>query len=204
MKKSLIFSVLLLIAISLSSCWTTSYVTVTDKPSEYQGNRYKKMVGMTKSQIIQAMGDVPEKSMSDGGTGEIMVYENRSLVTNSSASSSTTSRTASAAVAGYNIYGNPAAVGASQTNTNYGYSSNTTTQEHKAYVNFFIDSNNKCYNVQTNIGDIYSPAETHQECVKTASVIPVILSMVPPLTIVPGIPVLIWYLRNKDKVKPCY
>ena len=203
MKNLTIFSMLLLVAITLSSCWTTSYVTITDKPSEYQGNRYKKMVGMTKSQIIQAMGDVPEKTMSDGNGGEIMVYENRTLVTNSKASSSTTSRTASAAVAGYNSYGNPAAVGASQTNTNYGYSSNTTTQEHKAYVNFFIGSNNKCYNVQTNVGDIYSPAQTHRECRKVAN--PNLLwTLMPPLTLFVGLPVSIWYLCNMNKVKPCY
>lgn len=188
---------MLLVAASLTSCWTKQ--TVVTKQPQYLYNTYDQMKGYTKSQIYQAMGDVQDRSMPDGNGGEILVYENRKIVTNSSSTTTTTSNTNSAAVAGYDIYGNPAAVGASQTKTNTGYSSKTTTQEQKNYVNFFIGTNGKCYRVQSNVGNVYSPAE--YGCVKQANK-NLLWMLMPPITPI-GIISSIWYGCNKDKTKPC-
>ena len=129
MRNITIFSVLLLVAMTMSSCWTTNLVTIVDQPSRYQGNIYKDMVGMTKAEIINEMGDVPERSMTDGRSGEIIVYENRTLVTHSEAYASLNASSGGRRVIGYDNFGNEITTGTSQTNANMGYSSSTTTRE---------------------------------------------------------------------------
>ena len=202
MRNITIFSVLLLVAMTMSSCWTTNLVTIVDQPSRYQGNIYKDMVGMTKAEIINEMGDVPERSMTDGRSGEIIVYENRTLVTHSEAYASLNANSGGRRVIGYDNFGNEITTATSQTNANMGYSSSTTTRERKLYANFFIGKDGKCYKVQTNVGDIYSPELTHNECVKVANP-NLLFTLIPPITITVGIPVLIWYLVNRERVKPC-
>ena len=202
MRNITIFSVLLLVAMTMSSCWTTNLVTIVDQPSRYQGNVYKEMLGMSKAKIIQEMGDVPERVMSDGRSGEILVYENRTLVTHSQANASLVANAGSNTVVGYDSFGNEVTAGVCKGNANLGYASSTTTRERKLYVNFFIGKDGRCYNVQANVGDVYSPELTHTECVKVADP-NILFTLIPPITILVGIPVAIWYMVNKDRVRPC-
>lgn len=183
--------------LSLNSCWEKRYFLNNSK-REYLGNPYKEMQGKTKNQILQAMS-APDRITEDGMGGEIMVYENFETVTTSSGYSSSSSSSASGAVAGYDRYGRPAAVGVSQTSGNSGYNSQTVTQNQKSYVNFFVDKNGVCYKVNTNIGDRYTDAPT--ECYKTANS-SVLWWLMPPFTPI-GIGCFIWYEVNKNKMKPC-
>ena len=194
MKNLIKLLLLFVIANGMSSCWVTTQIKV--RPSTGIQNEYEVLKGMTKNQVLQAMG-VPDRSMSDGNGGEIMRYENREFVTSSYANSSTTTNNRSGVVAGYNAYGDPAAYGASRSNTNYGYASNTTTSEKVQFVEAFINRQGVCYNVRANIGDIYE-----YKCVRVANE-NLLWWLMPPFTVVAGIPVTIWYLCNKNKVKPC-
>ena len=194
MKNLIKLLLLFVIANGMSSCWVTTQIKV--RPSTGIQNEYEVLKGMTKNQVLQAMG-VPDRSMSDGNGGEIMRYENREVVTSSYANSSTTTNSRSGVVAGYNAYGDPAAYGASRSNTNYGYASNTTTSEKVQFVEAFINGQGVCYNVRANIGDIYE-----YKCVRVANE-NLLWWLMPPFTVVAGIPVTIWYLCNKNKVKPC-
>lgn len=186
---------------SLSSCWVQRTITVTDKESQYLGNRYDKMKGYTENQILQVMS-VPDRTMSDGKGGKILIYENKTLVTNSNAVASSVTTTNGAAVAGYTYGGNAAVVSGSKSAYDYGYSSQTTTHEDKAYVNFFINTEGICYNVNANIGDMWSQKVQHTECVKVANN-NLLWLLMPPLTVW-GIPVAIWYLTKRNVVKRCY
>lgn len=181
---------------SLTSCWVNQ--TVVKTPPKYTGNVYQKMQGKSKNSILQSMS-APDRTTSDGNGGEILIYEKKSTISNTNSAASSTSYTNSAAVAGYNQYGNPAAVGASRTNSGYNYASQTVTSEEKAYIHFFIDRNGTCYKVNTNVGDTYSPAKT--TCVRVANK-DLLWMLIPPITpwgIIPAI----WYGCNKNKVKPC-
>ena len=196
MRNFIKILLLIVVASSMSSCWVNKQI-MTKSPMVI-GNQYDQMKGLTKNEILQAMG-VPDRTASDGNGGEIMRYEDRKVVTNSFANSSTTTNSRSGAVAGYNSYGNPVAYGASQSNTNYGYASNTTTSEQVKYVEAFINRQGVCYKVRANVGDIYSQPE--YRCARVAN--PNLLWMLmPPITIW-GIPVAIWSACNKNKVKPC-
>lgn len=194
MKNLIKLLLLFVIANCMSSCWVTTQIKV--RPSTGIQNEYEVLKGMTKNQVLQAMG-VPDRSMSDGNGGEIMRYENREVVTSSYANSSTTTNSRSGVVAGYNAYGDPAAYGASRSNTNYGYASNTTISEQVKFVEAFINGQGVCYIVRANYGDIY---ET--KCVRVPNE-SLLWWLMPPFTMVPGIGVGIWYLCNKNKVKPC-
>ena len=85
--------------------------------------------------------------------------------------------------------------------------SSTVTQENKEYVNVFIDGNSTCYKVDANIGDIYEPAVTHQECYKAPNLVaPMVMTFIPGVNIIAWI----WYgvqnskvNRGKAKVVPC-
>src|SRR5690606_38992360 len=136
------FALFLMSFITLQSCYVTSYT--------YVGNVLDDMIGMNKNQILRSIG-VPERTMDDGNGGEILIYENFSQTTLSSASAYGTgeSNTKSNLTFGYNsIYGN------SNTRTSaniksYGYSKTFTT---KTYRNIYIDKNNIVYDYQTNFG----------------------------------------------------
>lgn len=191
---------LLFCLFTLNSCWVKQSVTVTDKAPQYLGNRYKDMKGSTKQQILLDMG-ASDRTMADGKGGEILIYENKTLVTQSDAVAVSTTSSRSAAVAGQTYGGNPAVVAGGSSTSVGDYSSLTTTREEKAFVHFFINSNGICYDVKCNVGDRWSAAQTHQGCYKTANK-SLLWFLMPPLTLY-GIPVSIWYLCNKNKVKPC-
>lgn len=149
-----------LIIILFASCsQKVAYTVVHKQPSEeFIGNKFEEFKGKTVNEIMREMS-VPNREMSDGADGKILIYEDIKFVTTSSNTHNTHSNSASygSAVAGYNYRGNP------QVNSNaYGYSSTTNTdrgksvsEERKKYVNFFINPEGVCYDVKANYGDLY-------------------------------------------------
>lgn len=179
-----------------TSCYVNKEIV---GPPKYEGNVYKDMVGMSKNTIIQYLS-APDRIMHDGNGGEILIYEKRSTITKVSASAISSSYTSSAAVAGYNQYGGISAVGASRTTSGYDYASQAISAEQKDYINFFINSSGKCYRVNTNVGDVYSPGD--KTCARVANA-NLMWFLIPPFTLFVGIPVTIWYLCNMEKTAPC-
>ena len=195
--KTIKFLLLMLVCVVMTSCWTVQSVTVTDIPEKYIGNAFDDLVGMTKAEVLEDMS-VPDRTMDDGLGGEVLIYEKKEQVsktTGYSAASATTkpvTRTGQTSLqsSGYNSM-----------------NSSTVTQENKEYVNVFIDANSTCYKVDTNIGDIYEPAVTHQECYKVPNInAPLVMTVIPGVNIIGWI----WYAvqkskvnRGKVKVVPC-
>ena len=189
--KTINFLLLMLVSVVMTSCWTVQSVTVTDIPEQYVGNKYDALVGMSKAQVLAEMS-VPDRTMDDGLGGEVLIYEKKEQVsktTGYSAASATTKPVT-------NYWTGQTSLQSSGYNS---MNSSTVTQEKKEYVNVFIDGNSTCYKVDANIGDIYEPAVTHQECYKAPN--PRLLWMLmPPITMIGWIPS-IWYLAQEAKIK---
>lgn len=142
-----------------SSCSITRETFTYREPSKkIAGNKYDDFKGATENQILRTMSS-PDRQMSDGAGGKILIYEDVKFVTNSTNthSSYTSSSAYGSSTAGYNYNGNP------QVNSNaYGSSSTTqrnntqtVSEEQKNFVNFFINSEGVCYDVNANCGYIY-------------------------------------------------
>lgn len=197
--KTVKFLLLMLVSIVMTSCWTVRSVTVTDIPEQYVGNKYDALVGMSKAQVLAEMS-VPDRTMDDGLGGEVLIYEKKeqvSTTTGYSAASATTKPVT-------NYWTGQTSLQSSGYNS---MNSSTVTQENKEYVNVFIDANSTCYKVDANIGDIYEPAVTHQECYKAPNLVaPLVMTFIPGVNIIAWI----WYgvqnskvNRGKAKVVPC-
>lgn len=134
-------------ATSMTSCITkkvvgTCYdnITVNDFPAFE-----KKCIGQTYNQIVTALG-APQRREPDGTGGNILIYEN------------TTTKTVSNALAtayNVNVY----------TKT-YTPGVNTTTQQitQTDYIHYFVNSNNECYKVVTNIPMSHTEKSEPYEC----------------------------------------
>lgn len=70
--------------------------------------------------------------------------------------------------------------------------------EEKEYVHVFVNTDRICYKVDTNIGDLYEPAVTHQECYKVPNR-GLLWMLMPPITVWGIIPA-IWYAAQNAKV----
>lgn len=125
--KTFIWAVVSIIA--FSSCYTTKteVYTVNDFPAFR-----KQCVGQTHNQIVSKLG-APQRQVSDGNGGSILIYE----------TTKTTSVSNSLATA-YNI---------NYFTKTYTPGVNTTTQQTTTtdYVQYFINADNVCYDVKTNI-----------------------------------------------------
>lgn len=114
---------------TLSSCKSTytEWYTVDDFPAFR-----KQCIGTTHNQIVTKLG-APQRQVSDGNGGTILIYEN------------TTTTTVSNSIAtayNVNVFSRtytPGLTTASQQITN------------TDYVQYFVNSNNVCYDVKTNI-----------------------------------------------------
>ncbi len=139
----------------------TEYRTVVDRKAYISGNIFDKYKNKTKNYILQDMG-APDRRMNDGNYGEMLIYENVKLETSVRNSGSSTSSSI-ASVSGYSNHaygmGNSTGYSSSQTNVS--------TWENKKQVIFYINSNNICYNIKANYGDIWEPQKTHQESYQT-------------------------------------
>ncbi len=113
----------LVICFFLASCYTTNYYSYSLQ--DQYNSAYR---GCSKAQIINRIG-APSRTTSNGNGGEILIYENFR---------STTIGTANASAYAYgnsaNAYGN-----------SYSYTFNG-----RNFAEFYIDNNDRCYQVRTN------------------------------------------------------
>ena len=171
-------------------------MTVTDIPEKYIGNAFDDLVGMTKAEVLEDMS-VPDRTMGDGLGGEILVYEKKEQVTKTTGRVTTSSTTNVSTKPVTNAWtGETSLSSTGRTSTTNTQNSTSVTQEHKEYVNVFINTNGVCYKVDTNIGDLYEPAVTHQECYKVPKTSVFAAWICPPIGLIASI----WYLAQNAKV----
>ena len=197
--KTFKFLLLMLVGVTMTSCWVTKTITVTDIPEKYIGNAFDELVGMTKAEVLEDMS-IPDRTMDDGLGGEVLIYEKKEQVTKTSGYVTTSSTTNVNTKPVTNAWtGQTSLASTGRTSTTTGQHSTSVTEEHKDYVNVFINTNGVCYKVDTNIGDMYDPAVTHQECYKVPNR-GLLWMLIPPITIYGIIPA-IWYAAQNAKVK---
>ena len=197
--RTIKFLLLMLVGVTMTSCWTVQSVTVTDIPEKYIGNAFDELVGMTKAEVLEDMS-IPDRTMDDGLGGEVLIYEKKEQVTKTSGYVTTSSTTNVNTKPVTNAWtGQTSLASTGRTSTTTGQHSTSVTEEHKDYVNVFINANGVCYKVDTNIGDMYDPAVTHQECYKVPNR-GLLWMLMPPITIYGIIPA-IWYAAQNAKVK---
>lgn len=146
MQHSYIKITVLALSFSTTSCYTVR--------QSYVGNSHLQQLGQSSSSIMANYGP-PDRTTSDGSSGQILIYEQIAQVSYTNASASSYSRYGTNSAA---LYGNGAAVGASRT-AGAQYSTGnafTQTSEIKAYKQFFVNNQNVVYFVRTNTGDQYS------------------------------------------------
>jgi hypothetical protein len=115
MKRIMLLGVALSAIVLCSSCHTIRYYPIEKELNEtYRGTTYK--------QIVDSIG-APTRVMDDGGTGDILVYENEKAITAVSLT--------------YPVYG-----GHSKTVTN-----GTITRN---FMEFYVDENKVCTKVSSN------------------------------------------------------
>lgn len=185
----------MLVCVVMTSCWTVQSVTVTDIPEKYIGNAFDDLVGMTKAEVLEDMS-VPDRTMDDGLGGEILVYEKKEQVTKTTGRVTTSSTTINTKPVTNAWTGETSLSSTGRTSTTNTQNSTSVTQEHKDYVNVFINTNGVCYKVDTNIGDLYEPAVTHQECYKVPKPSVFAAWICPPIGLIASI----WYLAQNAKV----
>ena len=194
--KTFNFLLLMLVCVVMTSCWAVQSVTVTDIPEKYIGNAFDDLVGMTKAEVLEDMS-VPDRTMDDGLGGEILVYEKKEQVTKTTGRVTTSSTTNVSTKPITNAWtGETSLSSTGRTSTTNTQNSTSVTQEHKDYVNVFINTNGVCYKVDTNIGDLYEPAVTHQECYKVPKTSVFAAWICPPIGLIASI----WYLAQNAKV----
>ncbi len=163
-------TILLLAIVPLcTSCFSTKTITPTKRV--YAGSQYDYFQGRSENEILRSLS-APTRQLSDGANGKILVYEQVAYVTDSrtTSSSSAYAQSSSAAVSGYYS----AAAAGSAAAKSYGASNTrTVSTEDKAYVNFFINPQGKCYQVKAS--EHYNTYETKygtpykQKCMKRSS-----------------------------------
>ncbi len=132
-SKFKLFAIMLLLATSLTSCYTTKegwhmeQSTVDDFPA------FRKMcIGQSHNQIVTKLG-APQRTLSDGAGGTILVYEN-----------TTTTTVSNSVKTAYNV---------DYFNKTYTPGVSTTSQQttNTDYIQYFVNSESVCYDVKTNI-----------------------------------------------------
>lgn len=189
--KTFKFLLLMLVGVTMTSCWTVHSVTVTDIPEQYVGNKYDVLIGMSKADVLTEMS-VPDRTMDDGLGGSILIYEKKEQVSNTTGYS-TASATTKPVTNYWTGQTSLQSTGYNRMNTS------TVTKENKEYVNVFINADNICYKVDANIGDIYEPAVTHQECYKAPNS-KLLWMLMPPIMVIGWIPAL-WVIAQDAKIK---
>lgn len=142
-------------AVSLSSCATVNYVAAE---KEYSAA----WVGQTHSAIISSYG-APEREVTDGNGGLILVYEKKTTIVD-------------------NSFGHPYGYG---WGWGWGYGTNTvqasTTTD---YVHFYVNPQGICYQVKTNMclpGGVYDNQQRAVASeVKTAAIIVAVAALLFP------------------------
>lgn len=183
MRKIQLF-VLLMVIVSFCSCSVVNEIyTIREPQPKIIGNKYDKFKGKSENEILLSMSSAPDKEISDGKGGKILVYENIKYITNSS--STQVSRGGYATVYGKPLNGSEnLAVGASKTITKS--DGRSVAEEQKKYVNFFIDEEGLCYEIKTNYGHLYgmTPGQYRNCKVRYLSPAGFWLWLIPPLGLV--------------------
>ena len=189
--KTIKFLLLMLVGVTMTSCWTYHSITVTDIPKQYIGNKYDVLVGMSKADVLAEMS-VPDRTMDDGLGGEVLIYEKKEQVSKTTGYSAASASTKPVT----NYWTGQTSLQSTGYNS---MNSSTVTKENKEYVNVFINADNICYKIDANIGDIYEPAVTHQECYKAPNS-KLLWMLMPPIMVIGWIPAL-WVIAQDAKIK---
>lgn len=121
MKRSFLsFTIVLIVSCMLTSCYSTRVVS---KASDYT----TAFVGKPHSYIVTQWG-APDRQVSDGAGGTILIYETITTTSNSVA-------------AAYNV---------NYYSKTYTPGTHTSTSQSRSYVELFINKDAVCYNVKTN------------------------------------------------------
>ncbi len=118
---------------SLTSCFTTATGTRTDTLTIDDFPAFRdQCIGQTHNQIVTKLG-APQRQVTDGAGGTILIYEN-----------TTTSTVSSSLASAYNI---------NFFTRTYTPGMQTTSQQVTTtdYVHYFVNADNICYEVKTNI-----------------------------------------------------
>ena len=185
MKKIII--ILIIIPLILNSCYINHQIV----HYKFEYNAYQACMGKSKNEILRTIG-VPNRSMSDGAGGEVLVYENTTITTQAYQSYVTYGASQSASAA---VYGNGSAVGLTygrygQVTTGNGTSQTTA---HTNYLHLFVDKNGVVYDFRSNTnGDIYSSAVNYERCYSNFwSIYWVVLTAVFPPDLLVTVPLVI-------------
>lgn len=167
MKKGILYLIILITMMFLHSCRTTYMVK---HPLE---NQYReKFEGKSYAYIMRNIG-IPNRTVSDGSGGKILIYEKRSYTTTTNTQnfgygnvntniSGQSNGYATANVYGYvdndyySAHGSARAYNNTNTNVNTNaYANNnttttTTSSEENSFLHCYINSNDICYLIRTN------------------------------------------------------
>ncbi len=198
--KTVNFFTILVVLCLMTSCYTTLSVTETITPEKYAKDTHDHLVGKTKSEILSEMS-VPDRVMDDGLGGEILVYEKKEQVTETKGKQTSSSSTRTSYTPHKNYYtgGVSNVTGTGYTSTSNSINTKSVTKERKDYVNAYLNKEGVCYKVDS---EIYQPAVTTEKCYKKLDKA-MLWWLCPPFTFPVGIGMAIWYLVDKDKLKPC-
>ena len=151
MRKIALIVLGLLALTALSSCSSTRYVPAqADYQTAWRGSTY--------SQIVQTFG-APDRTMSDGADGQILIYEKMTTTINCYPGF------------GYGPWYGP---------WHSSYSSTAYTD--CDYIQFYVDKNLVCYNVRTNY---VKPEGTEFDLGKTLLLTGTALILLSPLSVFP-------------------
>lgn len=113
-----------LLLLTLLGCFlmTSCYVTKTNIVS-LQDDYYQALKGLSYNELVQQFG-APDRQTDDGAGGRILIYETITYQNNTSTKS--------------DYYGN-------------GYTTRSNTTSNTTYLHIYVNQDNVCYNVKTNL-----------------------------------------------------
>lgn len=131
MKRTfLLFAIIMIVSCLFTSCTvykTTQVSMLSDYTTEF--------VGKSHNHIVATLG-APDRQVSDGAGGTILIYEKTTM---------TSASTSNSVAAAYNVnYFSKTYTPGTKTSTS------TSTTEYTSYIHLFISKDGECYAVKTN------------------------------------------------------
>jgi hypothetical protein len=119
----------------------------------YTGNIHQQDIGKSKNDILRTYG-APDRIISDGRSGEMLIYEKVTEVTQSRFNSATYGESSSS---GYGVYGNGVYAGRVYSRAGIITRGNALTEKYnsKVFLNLFVDNKGIVYDFKTNQGSQY-------------------------------------------------
>lgn len=163
MKRFFLFLCLAAVPVLFASCSVPQYVSAqADYNAYWSGRSY--------ADIIKAYG-APSRETSDGSDGAILIYE-RSMVETTTSSD-------------YPMYGYGPYFGYRGWWGGFGPTIRTTTATTNDYVHFYVNADNKCYQVRTNQvkedGQRIDPSLTFMACLGGVTLGSILLRIIFPV-----------------------